>query len=201
MGKKEFVAAALDLEHEIFVVYVISLGSVMLPNSSPLNVHSFQRLQIAGLIAKKTAIKVLNKYLDFTDIFSPNLVSKLLKHTGINEHAIKLVDGQQPSYGRISSLKSVELKTLKAYIKTNLANGFIKLFKSPADSPIFFNRNPNGSLWLCVNDKGLKNLTIKNRDLLPLLRELLDRLRRGRRFIQLELTSAYHQIKICEENK
>ena len=33
------------------------------------NVHSFCKLQIAGLIAKKTLMKVFSKYVDFANIF------------------------------------------------------------------------------------------------------------------------------------
>ena len=35
VGKKEFAAAELDLEHETYVVYVGSVGSDTLPSSSP----------------------------------------------------------------------------------------------------------------------------------------------------------------------
>ena len=38
-------------------------------------------------------MQVSAKYLDFADVFSPDLASELLEHTGINNHAIKLVDG------------------------------------------------------------------------------------------------------------
>ena len=96
VGKKEFAAAALDPESETFVVYVASLSSDASPSSFPLelDVHSFRRPQISGLIAEEASIKVPAKYLDFADIFSPDLASELLKHTGINDHAIKLVNGQ-----------------------------------------------------------------------------------------------------------
>ena len=67
---------------------------------------------------------------------------------------------------------------LKAYIKNNLANGLIRPSKSPAGAFIFFNKKPNGSLRLCVDYQGLNNLTIKNRYLLPLVKELLDQLSR-----------------------
>ena len=69
----------------------------------------------------------------------------------------------------------VELETLKAYIETNLVNGFIRLSKSPAGALILFNKKANGSLRLFVNYQGLNNLTIKNQYLLPLIGELLDR--------------------------
>ena len=103
------------------------------------------------MIAKKAPTKIPTKYSDFVDIFSPDLAFKLPKHTGINNHAIELVDGQQPPYGPIYSLEPVELETLKAYIETNLANDFIKLCKSPAGAPILFNQKSNGFFLLCVD--------------------------------------------------
>ena len=92
----------------------------------------------------------------------------------------------------------MELETLKAYIETNLANGFIRPSKSPAGAPILFDRKSNGSLRLCVDYRGLNNLTIKNRYPLPLIGESLDRLGRAKRFTQLDLTSAYHRMRIRE---
>ena len=46
VGKKYFVAAALDPESETFVVHVVSLSSKLLPSSFPLklDVHPFRRL-------------------------------------------------------------------------------------------------------------------------------------------------------------
>ena len=95
----------------------------------------------------------------------------------------------------------MELKTLKTYIKTNLANGFIWPLKSPADTPILFIQKPDSSLRLCVDYRGLNNLTMKNRYLLPLIGESLDRLGRAKWFTQLDLTSAYYRIRIKEDDK
>ena len=101
VGKKEFAAATLHLESETFVVYVASLSSDALPNSSPLDVYPSYRPQVSDLIAKKALIKIPAEYSDFADIFSPDLASELPKLTGINDHDIELVDGQQPLYGPI----------------------------------------------------------------------------------------------------
>ncbi len=127
--------------------------------------------------------------------------TELLEHTGINNHAIELVDDLQPPYGPIYSLGPVELETLKAYIKNNLASGFIRPSKSSAGAPILFDKKPDSSLRLCVDYRGLNNLTIKNWYLLPLVGESLDRLGRARRFTQLDLTNAYHQMRIREGNE
>ena len=45
------------------------------------------------MIAEKAPTKVSAKYLDFTDVFSSDLASKLPKHTKINNQAIELVNG------------------------------------------------------------------------------------------------------------
>ena len=119
----------------------------------------------------------------------------------MNEHSIELEEGKQPHFGLIYSLGPMELETLKSYIKTNLANGFIRPSKSPARALILFNRKPYGSLRLCVDYWGLNNITIKNRYLLPLIGESLDRLGQAKQFTQLDLTNAYHQMGIREGDK
>ena len=123
----------------------MSLNSITSFSFALLNiVHSFHRPQIASLIVEKALTKIPAKYSEFADIFSPDLATKLPKHTKINDHTIKLVDSQQPPYGPIYSLRPIKLETLKAYIETNLANGFIRLLKSPAGALILFYWKSNG---------------------------------------------------------
>ena len=90
VGKKEFVAAILNPEHETFVVYVASLSFTPLV---AFNVYPSWRPQISGLIAKKISTKIPAKYSDFANVFSLDLVFKLSKHTKINDYTIKLVYG------------------------------------------------------------------------------------------------------------
>ena len=148
------------------------------------------------MIVEEAPTKVPDEYANFADVFSPDLAAELSEYTGINDHAIELVDDQQPFYGPIYSLGPIELETLKAYIETNLANGFIRPSTSPAGAPILFDQKSNSSFWLCINYRGLNNLTIKNRYLLPLIGELLDRSGRARKFTQLDFTSAYYWMRL-----
>ena len=62
----------------------------------------------------------------------------------MNQYAIELQKGQQPPYGPIYSLGPVDFETLKTYIKTNLANSFIRPSKPPTDALILFVRKPDG---------------------------------------------------------
>ena len=187
IDKKEFAKAALDENSETFVVHVASLD---------LGIYPDKEAQIASLLTEK--VKIPDKYLDFADVFSEEKTLVLPERTELNEHAINLEDSKQPPYGPIYSLGPVELETLKTYIKTHLKTGFIRPSKSPAGAPILFDKKPDGSLRLCVDYRGLNNLTIKNRYPLPLIGESLDRLGQAKRFTQLDLTSAYHQMRIKE---
>ncbi len=136
--------------------------------------HPSRRAQIAHLKADEAPIKVPSKYADFIDVFFSKLATELPEYTGINGHTIKLVDDWQPPNGHIYSLGPVELEILKAYIENNLASGFIRPSKSSAGVSILFNQKPDGCLKLCVDYKGLDNLTIKNRYFLSLVGELLE---------------------------
>ena len=138
IGKKKFATVAFDLKYKTFIVYIASFISVTFLSSPLLNIHLFYRSQIARLIAEKTPTKVFNKYVNFANIFSLKLMSKLLKHTGFNDHAIKLVNGQQPLYRPIYSLELIELESLKTYIKTNLANRLIKSSNLPTGTSMLF---------------------------------------------------------------
>ena len=198
VGKKEFAAAALDPEHETYIVHITSFRSTPLAS---LDVHPFREPQISGLIAEEAPTKISAEYSDFADVFSSDLATKFPKHTEINTHAIDQKEGKQLPYGPIYSLGPVEQEILKTYIKTNLANGFIHPSKSPVGAPILFDKKPDRNLRLCVDYWGLNNITIQNQYPLPLINESFDCLGRAKRFIQLDLTSAYHQMRIKEDDK
>ena len=169
------------------MVHVSSLGLRM-------TIHSARKAQLALLLAEKVTVPA--EYSNFADVFLEELTNVLPWQTGANEHAIELEKGKQPPYGPIYSLEPVELETFKIYIKTNLANGFIRALKLLAGALILFVRKPNGSLCLCVNYHWLNNLTIKNRYPLPLIGKFLDWLSQAKQFTQLDLTSVYYWIRI-----
>ena len=163
-----------------------------------MEVHPDREVQVAALIADEAPVAILADHLDFEDVFSKESAAVLPEYTEINTHAIDLEEGKQLPYGPIYSLRLMELEILKTYIETNLANSFICPSKFLAGAPILFDKKPDGSLRLCVNYRGLNNITIKNRYPLLLVGESLDCLGRAKQFTQLDLTSAYHQMRIKE---
>ena len=148
----------MDKESETFIVHIVALKALL----AEIYIHHLKKAQIITLNQKKAPTKVLVKYSDFLDVFSPKKALMLLEKTELNEHAIELENGKQPSYKLTYSLGPVELETSKTYIKTHLKTKVIWLFKSPAGALILFDKKPNGNFCLCINYQGLNNLTIKN---------------------------------------
>lgn len=117
-----FTIATLDLDHKVFLVYIVAFNI-----SSEFNKkYLFQRAQIAYLKVDEAFTEVSSKYIKFADVFLLKSVAKLPKHMDINNYAINLVDDSQLSYGPIYRFDPIDLEILKAYIKNNLANSFIK---------------------------------------------------------------------------
>ena len=173
---KELVIAALDVDSKTFIVHMAIQEWEKMP------LYTEKQAQVGDLIFNKAPTEVPVEYSDYNNIFSAENAAELLENNGINEHTIKLEEGKQPSFGLIYSLGLLELGILKTYIETNLANGFIHPSKSPTKISIFFDWKPNGSLRLCIDYRGLNNITIKNQYLLPLIDESLNCYGQARQF-------------------
>ena len=127
---------------------------------SKMSIHPAKKAELALLLIGKVTMPT--KYSDFANVFLEKSANVLPEQIEAKEHAIELEKVKQPPYEPIYSLGPVELKTLKTYIKTNLAKDFIWASKSLVGALILFVRKPNGSFCLYVNYQGFNNLKIKN---------------------------------------
>ena len=116
---KEFVIAILDMGSKTFIVCMAIRKQEEMP------VHSKKQAKVKALIFDKAPTEVPAEYSNYSNVFLVGNTAELLEHTKMSEHAIKLEEGKQPSFGPIYSLDLLMLEILKTYIKTNLTNGFI----------------------------------------------------------------------------
>ena len=145
INNKEFAKIALDKNIKAFVVHVSCLDLKL-----RMTIHLAKTVQRALLLAEK--VSVLAKYLHFANVFLKKLANVFPKQTRAKSHAIKLKQGKQPPYEPIYSLGPVELEIFKTYIKTNLANGFIKALKLQVSALILFvHKLDDSNLSLYVN--------------------------------------------------
>ena len=146
----------LDIDSKTFVVHIV------IWEREKMLVHSKKQAQIGALLFNRALSKVLAEYSDYSNIFSAENTTKLSDNTRINKHTIELKEGKQPLFSPIHSLELVELEILKTYIKTNLANDFIRLSRSSAKVLILFDKKPNGNLCFYVDYQDFNIITIKN---------------------------------------
>lgn len=150
------------------------------------------------LAAEKAEIlsKVPAPYHEYLDVFSKNKASTLPPRRPY-DHQIELEGGASPPFGPIYSLSEVEQIALKQFLDENLASGLIRPSQSSAGAPILFIKKKDGSLRLAVDYRGLNRITKTDRYPLPLIPDLLDRLRSARVFTKMDLRGAYNLVYIA----
>ena len=135
--------------------------------------------------------------IDFIEVFNEKNCDILPPHREY-DCEIRLKDNSELFYGPIYPLTEVERDELKKYIKENLEKGFIRKSSSPAGAPVLFVKKKDGSLRLCVDYRKLNEMTIRNSYPLPLISELIDRVKGAKYFTKLDLKSAYNLVRIKE---
>ncbi len=159
-----------------------------------------QKLLLKGFIEKKLLRKKWNnRVLFLTNIKNslpsfPNPRSMNSPEKRKWDHAIELKDDFKEKFTKVYPLNPHEQKQLDEFIEENLATGRIRPSKSPMASPVFFIKKKDGSLRLIQDYRALNEMTIKNRYPLPLISELLDKLKKARYFTALDVRWGYNNI-------
>lgn len=136
------------------------------------------------------------EYKEFEELFREESDQEALPEHQSWDHEIKLMEGKEPTKQAIYPLSAEKLEALRTYLEENLRKGFIRESQSPAGYPILFVPKPDGSLRLCVDYRGLNNITIKNSYPLPLISELQDRLQGAQWFTKFDIPAAYNRIRM-----
>ncbi|KAJ1575571.1 hypothetical protein NDA15_006290 [Ustilago hordei] len=144
-----------------------------------------------------TAADIPKPYQHLRDVFDEVEADKLPHHTEHDLH-LELIEGGKPPQGPLYLKGPKEMSELRRYLDENLEKGFIRPSKSPARSPVLFVPKKDGGLRLCVDYRGLNEITVKNRAPLPLIEEQLFLLRKARIYTKLDLRAAYNLIWIAK---
>jgi len=90
---------------------------------------------------------------------------------------------------------------LNQWLDEQLKAGLIAESKSRYAAPCFYIPKKNGSLQLVQDYRKLNQVTIKNTMLLPLIREVIDKLKEAKYFNKLDLIWGYNNVQIKEEDE
>jgi len=144
--------------------------------------------------------QVPKEYWEFLDVFS----KKSLEHMPLQkpwDHGIDLKEDFPPKKGRLILLSVDEQKEVKSFLDDQLAKGYIRPSISQQTSPVFFIPKKDGKKRMVQDYRYVNNWTIKNNYPLPLISQLVDKLKGCKLFTKMDLWWGYNNVRICKGNE
>ena len=169
-------------------IYLVSLAPKHMPNE-------FTIPKDDSPIDEFTKLPVM--YSQFKDVFTEKTKDQFPEHRDKFDLKIELMEGKDPKAGPIYRHTIHEDLALKEYLLKELATGLIRPSKSSCSSPVLFAPKKNGELRLCIDYRGLNDITIKNRYPLPLIDDVIGSLAGAKYFTSMDLRNGYHNLRIA----
>ena len=144
---------------------------------------------------EKANPKVLlpSEYADFAQVFSKEATD----HVPLSrpyDHEINLDNSFTPKIGKIYLLSPDEKKATKDFLEENLATGKICPSNSLQASPFFFVKKKDGKLHPCQDHCYLNEHTTHNAYPLPLISDLVDKLKDTCHFTKFDVCWGYNNV-------
>ena len=163
------------------------------------------KVQDNGEIGKepdKTNPEDLPEYIrQFTHLFNKKKFKKLLERHKW-DHKINLTDKAPKELNvKAYAMMLKEEEALNQWLDKQLKAGLIVESKSRYVAPCFYIPKKDGLLQLVQDYKKLNQVMIKDKTLLPLIGEVINKLKEARYFNKLNLIQGYNNIQIKERDK
>ncbi|GJW35358.1 putative mitochondrial protein [Tanacetum coccineum] len=133
----------------------------------------------------------------FADVFE---VPKKLPSKRSHDHRIPLLPNTQPVNIRPYRHPPMHKDAIKVMVKELLDSGVIKPSNGPFASLIVMVKKKNNTWRMCVDYRQLNKHTVKDKFLIPIIKELIEELHGATIFSKLDLRSGYHQIRMHKED-
>src|SRR3979490_1247666 len=132
---------------------------------------------------------------EFEDIFSEGAFDHLPKRRKW-DHAIELEREPSPGFRKVYPMSPEEQTELDVFLEEALATGRIRHSKSPIGAPVFFIKKKDGRLRFVQDYRALNLITRKNCYPLPLIDDLIHRLKGAKYFTKLDVRWGYNNVRI-----
>ena len=159
--------------------------------------------QLAEAAQKKKPQKTFEEmvpaqYRQYQRVFSEQESERLPAHRPW-DHAIEFLPGAPESLRtKIYPMSPIEQEELDRFIEENLRKGYIQPSKSPMASPVFFVKKKDSKLRFVQDYRCLNEFTVKNRTPLPLVSDIVNRLRGAKYFTKFDVRWGYNNVRIKE---
>jgi hypothetical protein len=158
--------------------------------------------RLAEAFAKNSKLKgfediVPTSLHTYADVFSETAFDALPEcHKW--DHAIELERKPSPGFCKVYPMTLTEQTEMDAFLEEALATSHIRQSKSPLGALVFFIKKKDGKLRFIQDYRALNAITRKNQYPLPLIDNLIHRLKDTRYFTKLDVRWGYNNVRICE---
>ena len=143
----------------------------------------------------KAKVSLLSEYADFAQVFSKEATDHIPPSRPY-DHEINLDETFVPKIGKIYPLSPDEKKATEDFLEENLAAGKICPSNSPQASPFFFVKKKDGKLHPCQDYRYLNEHTTRDAYPLPLISDLVDKLKDAHHFTKFDVRWGYNNVRI-----
>ena len=138
------------------------------------------------------------EYHDYLDIFDEKKASRFPASRPW-DHKIDLKPDFIPKSFKTYNLTPEEQIEQDKFLKENLEKGYIRPSNSPMGSPMFFvDKKNTKEKRPCQDYRYLNEWTVKNAYPLPLISEIMDKLKGAKFFTKLDIRWGYNNVRIRE---
>jgi predicted aspartyl protease len=194
-----------DLDSEVDDFTIEEDDRVFMAMVHPVDPHHFVRASstvsrhLAEAFAKNSKPKgfediVPTSLHNYADIFSETAFDSLPERRKW-DHAIELEREPSPGFRKVYPMTLKEQTEMDAFLEEALATGHIRQSKSPLGAPVFFIKKKDGKLHFVQDYRALNAITRKNRYPLPLIDDLIHRLKDARYFTKLDVRWGYNNVR------
>jgi hypothetical protein len=135
------------------------------------------------------------EYHEYLDIFDEDKANEF-PDTWPWDHKIKMKSGFEPKSFKMYNLTLEEQIELDKFLKENLDKGYIKPSQSPMASLFFFVKKKDEKLRPCQDYRYLNDWTVKNAYPLPLISEIMDKIKGAKFFTKFDVWWGYNNVGI-----
>jgi hypothetical protein len=200
-----------DLDSEVNDFTIEEDDHVFMAVVHPVDPHHFVRASstVSGRLAEAFAKNSKPKGFEdivptslhtHADVFSETAFDSLPERRKW-DHAIELEHEPSPGFRKVYPMTLTEQTEMDAFLEEALATGRIRQSKSPLGAPVFFIKKKDGKLRFVQDYRALNAITRKNHYLLPLIDNLIHRLKDTRYFTKLDVRWGYNNVRIREGNE
>ena len=148
----------------------------------------------------KPKVTLLTEYANYAQVFSKETTNHV-PHSNPYNYEINLDESFIPKIGKIYLLSPDKKKVTEDFLKENLAVGKIRPSNSPQASPFFFVKKKDSKLCPCQDYHYLNEHTTHDTYPLPLISDLVDKLKDICHFTKFDVWWGYNNVHIKDSHQ